>query len=105
MNISFMPLDTTRTFSLIITPILATKVVSHINIMNSRSVFRNITRCDQNGCDYKSKEAGHVRKRKAAIHYIDVIYYLCEVKGCEYKAKQATNVSRHKARTHGLARL
>ena len=39
---------------------------------------------------------------KAAVHDIDVVYYLCGVDKCVYKGKTADHVRRHKANVHDI---
>ena len=58
--------------------------------------------CEVGGCDYKSKIKGNLRKHKAFVHDIDVVYYLCDVDGCEYKTKTTSNLRQHKTGFHGI---
>ena len=54
------------------------------------------------GCEYKAKTEGNLKKHKFAVHDIDVTYYLCNVDGCEYKAKVPGTLKKHKAMIHDI---
>ena len=58
--------------------------------------------CDQDGCDYKTKHAQHLKEHKANVHDIDVRWFHCDQDGCDYKAKQAGNLKVHKRRIHDV---
>ena len=59
-----------------------------------------IYKCDIDGCDFKSKYKASVKKHKANIHNIDVIWYFCD--NCEYKSKSSSHLKRHKRNKHGM---
>ena len=48
--------------------------------------------CGEDGCEFKAKTACNVKRHKAMVHDIDVVYHLCGVDGCEYKAKTASHL-------------
>ena len=43
-----------------------------------------------------------MRRHKAAMHGIDVVWYKCDIPLCEYQAKEQAAVKRHKAAKHGI---
>ncbi|GMH98308.1 hypothetical protein TrVE_jg6150 [Triparma verrucosa] len=58
--------------------------------------------CDQDGCDYKAKEAGSLKKHKQNVHDIDVDWFPCDQDGCDYKAKEAGHLKQHKQTIHDI---
>ena len=58
--------------------------------------------CGEEGCEYKTKQAGHLKTHKASVHDIDVTYFVCDVNGCQYKVKQAGNLKTHKANVRDI---
>ena len=56
--------------------------------------------CDQDGCDYKAKQAGNLKQHKADVHDIDATWHHCDQDDCDFKAKIAANLKRHKLRKH-----
>ena len=54
------------------------------------------------GCKYQSKWKGQLKKHKAFIHDIDVVYHFCTENGCDYVAKQPGQLKSHKASVHGV---
>ena len=44
----------------------------------------------------------NMRRHKAAMHGIDVVWYKCDIPLCEYQAKEQAAVKRHKAAKHGI---
>ena len=56
--------------------------------------------CGEEGCEYKAKTASTLRRHKAYIHDIDVVYHPCSK--CDYEAKDAGNLKRHKANVHDI---
>ena len=58
--------------------------------------------CDQEGCDYKSKNTSNLKQHKADVHNIDVTWHVCDQEGCDYKSKQASNLKQHKEFLHDI---
>ena len=58
--------------------------------------------CDQDGCDYKAKQASDLKKHKQNVHDIDVRWHHCDQDGCEYKAKLASHLKGHKQHVHDI---
>ena len=58
--------------------------------------------CNQEGCEYKSRQGAHLVTHLAFIHDIGVKWHECDQKGCSYKAKQASNLRTHQAGIHGV---
>ena len=56
--------------------------------------------CPQEGCEYKAKERGSIKKHLASIHDIGVIWHSCPQEGCDYKSKQRGTLKRHISRHH-----
>ena len=44
--------------------------------------------CKEEGCEYKAKEAGKLRRHLAHMHAINVVWHKCDHKGCSIKAKK-----------------
>ncbi|GMI08346.1 hypothetical protein TrVE_jg1921 [Triparma verrucosa] len=57
-------------------------------------------RCDQDGCDYKTKRKDDLRRHKANVHDIGVQWHFCDQ--CDYKAKEKGNLKVHKRNVHGI---
>ena len=53
-------------------------------------------------CEYKAKEAGHLKRHKANKHYIGVVWHVCNQTGCDFKAKEQGSLKRHKAFKHDI---
>jgi len=56
--------------------------------------------CDQSGCSYKAKQAGHLKTHLSDVHGIGVVWHVCDQPNCSYKAKHAGNLIKHKAFVH-----
>ena len=57
-------------------------------------------RCGVGGCDFKSKQTGHLKRHKANIHGVDVKWLKCDQ--CDFKSKNNSNLKTHKANVHGV---
>ena len=51
-------------------------------------------------CDYKSKQRWHLKRHKADVHDIGVVWHPCDL--CDYKCKQKSDLKRHKASVHEI---
>ena len=58
--------------------------------------------CDQEGCNYKTKKKGHLKRHKADKHDIGGTWHKCDQEGCDYKCKQASNLKMHKVSKHDI---
>ena len=56
--------------------------------------------CGINGCKYKTKDSGNLKKHKMHVHNIGVTWHHCDVAGCQYKAKQKGDLKKHKRIKH-----
>jgi len=41
-----------------------------------------------------------MKKHRAAVHDIDVLWWFCDYSGCEYKAKDNSSITKHEANKH-----
>ena len=59
-------------------------------------------RCNQPGCAYKSKQAGHLKQHLAGVHGIGVVWHPCLQPGCHHQTKQACHLKQHLAFAHDI---
>ena len=53
-----------------------------------------------NLCKYKTKHAGDLKRHKAHVHNIGVVWHPCDK--CDHKCKQASALKKHKADVHDI---
>ena len=71
--------------------------------MNTPGGFVTMLKCcDQEGCNYKTKQAGNLKKHKANKHDIGVTWHECDQPNCKFKCKEARHLKRHKADKHDI---
>ena len=59
--------------------------------------------CGVGECLYRTKNGpSELKKHKAAIHAIDIVWQDCPELGCEYKAKQKGRINVHRADVHDI---
>ena len=55
------------------------------------------------GCLYRTKHGtSNLKKHKASIHAIDIVWHYCPELGCEYKAKKNDMIKQHRAYAHDV---
>ena len=59
-------------------------------------------KCDIKDCVYEAKLASHIKRHKADIHNIEVIWYPCTIPDCEYKCKRKYGLKQHKRDVHNI---
>jgi len=55
-----------------------------------------------NQCEYKTNDKTKLKRHKASIHGIDVIWHPCDEEGCNFKCKEKKYLKRHKAGVHDI---
>jgi hypothetical protein len=60
--------------------------------------------CGVGGCEFKCRQFANLKRHRAAVHDLDIVWYECEVDGCKFRAKREEHVKRHYKRQHNLAR-
>jgi hypothetical protein len=58
--------------------------------------------CGIGGCPYHTKKFNNVKRHRANVHNIGMIYHKCEVRGCSYKSKGTDDLKKHKAMIHDI---
>jgi len=53
-------------------------------------------------CVYRTKMVYDIKRHKADIHNIDIVWHNCPELGCEYKAKEKGNVKVHRVAVHDI---
>ena len=61
-------------------------------------------KCAIDDCNYESKDLGHIKRHKANIHDIGIIWNKCDISNCEYKCKDKNRMKQHKANIHDIFR-
>ena len=59
-------------------------------------------RCNQRGCNYRTKQRSSIKLHLANIHDIGVTWHTCPQEGCEYKAKERGMIKKHLANVHDI---
>ena len=72
------------------------------NLHSNHDIRVNWFYCDQDGCNYKSKNSGHLKRHKASIHNIGVTWFHCDQVGCNYKSKRKDDLKTHKSCIHDI---
>ena len=58
--------------------------------------------CGVGVCVYRTKLTGDLKKHKAAIHSVDIVWHCCPELRCEYKAKRKDQIKTHRALAHTI---
>ena len=57
--------------------------------------------CDINGCTYKAKDSGNLKKHKMHVHDIDVIWHHCGI--AHIKPNVLVPLKKHKLDVHDIS--
>jgi len=74
----------------------------NIDTVEHRNKKRRWHFCEEDDCDYKSKEKCKIKRHKADKHNIGVKWHYCPEDDCDYKCKQKCHIKLHKASKHNI---